>query len=140
MRNNMNIIPNRRCLSILFLSGILLQPTPHASAQSDQDLIEVARSVITTDRKAVVVAAMDLTDAESRAFWPLYREYRGAMDKVNDQLLGLVLEYAKLFPTVPEHQAKQMLKTYTRLQEKHVEQRTDYLKKFENILPATKAL
>jgi len=33
-----------------------------------------------------------------------------------------------------------MLKTYTSLQQKHVAQRTSYLKKFEKVLPAAKAL
>jgi len=33
-----------------------------------------------------------------------------------------------------------MLRTYTDLQEKHVEQRTAYLKKLSKVLPAAKAL
>jgi len=51
-----------------------------------------------------------------------------------------VLEYAKLYPDVPEQQAKQMLKAYTRLQQKHVDQRAAYLNKFSKVLPAAKAL
>jgi hypothetical protein len=62
------------------------------------------------------------------------------MDKVNDELMDLVLEYAKLYPNIPDAQARQMLKTYTSLQQKHVEQRVGYFKKFENVLPVTKAL
>jgi hypothetical protein len=135
----MNVILTRH-LRILFLSGMLIMPLHRACAQSAQDLIEVARSIITADRKAVVVATMELTDEESKVFWPLYREYRSAMDKINDELMDLVLDYAKVYPNIPEARAKQMLKTYTNLQQKHVEQRTDYLKKFSKVLPASKAL
>jgi hypothetical protein len=135
----MNVILTRH-LRILFLSGMLIMPLHRACAQSAQDLIEVARSIITADRKAVVVATMELTDEESKVFWPLYREYRSAMDKINDELMDLVLDYAKVYPNIPEARAKQMLKTYTNLQQKHVEQRTGYLKKFSNVLPASKAL
>jgi lipid-binding SYLF domain-containing protein len=88
----------------------------------------------------VVAAAMELTDAESKAFWPLYRDYRAALDKINDQRVNLILEYARLYPNIPDLQAIQMLKTYTDLEQKHVAQRTSYLKKFSNVLPATKAL
>src|SRR5256885_14496892 len=53
----------------------------HASAQTDQDLIEIARSVA-ADRKAVVVAAMELTEKEGIRFWPLHEEYRNKMGKI----------------------------------------------------------
>lgn len=139
LKTKMNVILTR-WFSILSLSGIPLIPLQHASAQSDQDLIEVARSVVTADRKAVVVAALELTDSESKEFWPLYHEYRTAMDKIGDERLELVLNYAKLYPTVPEEQAKEMLNTYTSLEQRQVEQRNVYLKKFSNVLPSAKAL
>jgi len=79
-----------RWLCFVSLSGMPV-PLQHALAQSDQDLIEVARSVVSADRKTVVVAAMELSEAESSGFWPLYREYRSAMDKINDELMNLVM-------------------------------------------------
>ena len=134
-----NIITNA-CRTIVALSTVLIAPVPNSFAQSDQDLIEVARSVVNADRKAVVVAAMDLTDAESKEFWPLYHEYRTAMDKISDERLELALKYAKLYPSVPEDQATEMLNTYTSLEQRQVEQRNVYLKKFAKVLPAAKAL
>jgi len=138
MKTKMNVIPT--WLSILSLSGMLAAPLQHASAQSDQDLIEVARSVVTADRKAVVIAAMELTDAEAKGFWPLYREYRSAMDEITDDRMKLVLNYAKVYPNIPDEQAKEMLKTYTDLQQRQVEKRNAYLKKFAKVLPPAKAL
>ena len=128
-----------RSLLLLSLSAMLIATTDRASAQSDQDLIEVARGVINADRKAVV-KEMRLTEEESKDFWPLYRDYRSAMDKINDELMNLVLDYAKVYPDVPEAQAKDMLDTYTSLQAKHAQQRASYLKQFSKVLPAVKAL
>jgi hypothetical protein len=139
MKLKMNAL-SMRCLCLFSLSGMLVAPLQHASAQSDQDLIEVARSVVGTDRKAVVVAAMELTDSESKDFWPLYREYRAAMDKVIDERVKLVVDYAKVYPNIPDDQAKEMLGTYTSLEEKQVQQRNLYLKKFSKVLPPAKAL
>jgi len=132
-----NLIP---CLSILCIAATLAASPQPAFAQSDQDLVEVARSVVTADRKAVVVAAMQLTDSEAKDFWPLYREYRSAMDKISDERMKLLLDYAKLYPDIPDDQAKEMLDTYTSLEQRQVEQRTVYLKKFSKVLPAAKAL
>lgn len=125
---------------ITMIGAVLVLSVTPVSAQSDQDLIEVARSVIKVDRQAAVVAAMELTQAESVDFWPLYREYRFEMDKVNDGLMKLVLEYAKLYPDVPDDRAKEMLKEYTDLQQRQLAKRTTYLKKFSKILPPAKAL
>jgi len=62
------------------------------------------------------------------------------MAKISDELINLVLEYAKAYPNVPEEQAKRMLKTYTYLQQKQAEKRAAHLQKFAKVLPAAKAL
>jgi len=130
-----------RKLYIASLSAAMLTvQVRHASAQTEQDMIEVARSVVAADRKAVVVAAMELTEKEATSFWPLYDEYRNEMGKITDDRIKLVRDYAKLYPTVPDEQAKQMLDTYTRLQRKQVDKRAAYLKRFAKILPPAKAL
>jgi hypothetical protein len=139
MKAKMNVILSR-WLPALSLAGTLVVPFHRASAQSDQDLIEVARSIISADRKAVVVAAMELTDPEAKDFWPLYREYRSVMDKIADERIKPVLDYAKLYPDIPEDQAKEMLTTYTTLEQKQVEKRNIYLKKFAKVLSPSKAL
>src|SRR5258708_28135586 len=94
-----NVI-NHAWLGIVSICGILTAPLQNASAQSDQDLIEVARSAVSADRKAVVVAAMEFTDTESKDFWPLYHEYRATMDKISDDRMKLALNYTKLYPNV----------------------------------------
>ena len=137
--NKMNAIPTR-WLCYLSLSGMLMAPLQRASAQSNQDLIEVVQTPVTADRKALVVATMELTEGEAKDFWPLYREYRSAMDKIIDDRMQLVLKYAKHYPNVPEQQAKEMLDTYTRLEQRQVDKRNVYLKKFSKVLPAAKAL
>ena len=130
-----------RKLYIASLSAAMLTvQVRHASAQTEQDMIEVARSVVAADRKAVVVEAMEFTEKEGTSFWPLYEEYRNDMGKITDDRIKLVRDYAKLYPTVPDEQAKQMLDTYTRLQRKQVDKRAAYLKSFAKILPPAKAL
>ena len=138
-KTNLNFITGM-WLGVVSIAGLLLAPLQQASAQSDQDLIEVARSVVSADRKAVVIAAMELTDSEATNFWPLYREYRAAMDKIIDERVKLVGDYAKVYPDVPEAQAKELLATYTSLEQKQVETRNVYLKKIARVLPAAKAL
>src|SRR5262245_13938409 len=62
-----------------------------SSAVSGDILDEIAltRAAIQTRRQAIVTAAMDLTAPESQACWPLYREYRTEMAKVDDLRVSL---------------------------------------------------
>lgn len=57
---------------------------PTSTAQTITDEIEVVRGVLKADRKVVVAEAMQLTEAESAAFWPPYRGYRTEMDKLGE--------------------------------------------------------
>ena len=140
MKMIMNIKFARTIPLIVIISGMLASSVSQTTAQTPQDLIEVARSTVTADRQAVVVSTMQLTEAEGKDFWPLYHEYRFKMEKITDELMALVLEYSKVYPNVPEDRAKAWLKEYTGLQQKQVDKRTDYFKKFSKILPAAKAL
>jgi hypothetical protein len=127
-------------LCVALVCGICGASVGRMAAQTDQDLIEVARSVVKVDRQTAIVAAMNLTEDESKAFWPLYHHYRTEMDKVGDDLMKLVLDYAKFYPAIPDKHARQMLQTYTDLQRRQVETRARYLHKFGKILPPDKAL
>jgi hypothetical protein len=124
----------------LLIAAALAGPCPSTFAQSSDEIIEAARSVIKADRQAVVAEAMQLTEAEAKAFWPLYHQYRTEMDTVGDGIMHLILEYAGLYPNVPEERASNMLKELARLEKKQVAIRASYLKKIAKVLPAAKAL
>src|SRR6266568_2254929 len=86
--------PRSLTLTIL-LAALLTFCVQLASAQNVMDEIEVARGALKADRKIVIAEGMQLTEKESSAFWPIYREYRAAMDTVADGRVELVLEYGE---------------------------------------------
>lgn len=124
----------------LFAASLLVVPSWTAPAQSPEDPLEVARGAIRADRQAIVTEAMQFTAAEAEAFWPVYHRYRAEMDAVGDGIKHLVLEYAGLYPDVPDDRAKVMLKELAALEKKHAATRAEYLKKFARLLPAAKTL
>jgi hypothetical protein len=124
----------------LLFAAVLAGLPANSFAQSDDEIIEAARSIIKADRQAVVTDAMQFTATEAEAFWPVYHQYRAEMDMVGDGVKHLALEYAGLYPDVPDERAKRMLKELTDLEKKQVATRATYLKKFAKVLPATKAL
>lgn len=128
--------PHRALPFLLLTAGILNLSPGIASELTDEEAIQVARSVIRADRQAVVAEILQLTAAESERFWPLYHQYRAEMDEIADRLLRVVQEYAAHYPDVPDNRAKQMLKELTGLEKKQAATRASYLKKIGKILPA----
>ena len=122
------------------LIAVLMISASAGVAQNVTDAIEIVRATYKADRQAFLAETLQLTESESAAFWPLYRSYRADMDKLGDGLVKLVLEYADVYPDVPEKRAQAMLKEYSALEQKLASQRAWYLKRAAKVLPAAKAL
>jgi len=118
----------------------LLVQAPIEAAENVADATELVRAMYQTDRQTLLADELRLTERESAAFWPLYRSYRTAMEKLGDSLVKLVLEYADVYPNVPEERAEKMLNHYADLEGKIVDTRRRYIKRAAKELSATKAL
>jgi len=94
---------------------LLLALAPPAFAQVNpafadvSDEIEMIRSLGRMERKAVVEANMQLTPAESQAFWTIYNEYEAERARVNDRAVRVVTDYAAVYPEVGDARAKTLL-------------------------------
>jgi len=126
--------------NLLAVVAALVVSVSTGAAQNLTDAIEIVRAAYKADRQAFLAETLQLTESESAAFWPLYRSYRADMDKLGDGLVKLVLEYADVYPNVPEKRAREMLKEYSALEQKFASQRAWYLKRAGKALPAAKAL
>jgi len=127
----------------IILLAVLTALTMTARAGSTEkttDVIDLVRSVYKADRQAFLADALQLTEAEGKTFWPLYKSYRADVDKIGDDLVKLVLEYGDLYPNVSEADARRLLKQYLGLEQKLVKKRSWYLKRAGKTLPADKVL
>jgi hypothetical protein len=126
--------------SAALLVALAISASTLTAAENVTDTLKNDRGVYASERKAVVAEALQLTDHESAAFWPLYAKYRADQEKLGDALVKLVLEYADLYPKVPEDRARQLLKGYTALEKELANQRASHLGKFAKVLPPSKTL
>jgi hypothetical protein len=129
-----------RKASILVLTAGMAVLVGKGNAQTTDDQMQVARSALKADRRATVAGALQLTEQEGKAFWPLYEQYRAETDKLGDALLKLIKDYAQLYPNVPDDRAKVMLKELCDLEKRLVETRNSYLKKIEKVISPAKTL
>jgi hypothetical protein len=127
---------------LLFVGALLLGAASHsvraAVSTNVSDVIGSARSAYGAERKTLVTETLQLNEAESRVFWPIYQKYRNEMEELGDGLVKLVLEYADLYPEVPEENARSMVRDFLQLESRIIKVRRSYAKKFQRVLPATK--
>jgi hypothetical protein len=130
---------NRKISMTLLTAGLAVLAW-NGNAQTADDQIQAGRSAIKADRQATVAGALQLTEQEGRAFWPLYAQYRAEMDKSGDALLQLIKDYAQLYPDVPDSRAKDMIKELGILERQLVETRISYLQKIQREISPAKTL
>jgi hypothetical protein len=117
-------------LSGLFLSAIISSVTVSTtSAQDVESFLELMRSDLKTEKKAVITLAMGFTDKEAEAFWPIYKEYEYELDKIGDKRMTLIKDYAANYKTMTDEKAKSLTDQVFKLQGERLELRKQYVDK-----------
>jgi len=116
-------------IMLLVVGGVMLATTAFAQQGLDS-YIELLRSDLKTQKKAVLMATVEFTEAEEEAFWPIYREYGLELDKLGDRRVALIKDYAENFDTMTEEKAKELMKLATGLDKDRIKVDENYYKKF----------
>ena len=122
--------------SLVLAYPALSQVNPQFADVSDE--IEMVRSLVRIERKAAVEQAMQLTPAESQAFWALYNEYEAERTRVNDRAVKVVTDYAAAYPDVGDARAQTLLEESFAADSDLVKLKKSYAKRFAKVLPPTR--
>ena len=106
---------------------------------AQDDFIELLRQDLKTQKVAVITETMNFTEAESNAFWPVYREYDFEATKLADERLSIIKDYAANFENMTDAKAKELIDRSIKNQENRLKLRKKYFKEFLKVLPAIKA-
>ncbi len=109
-----------------------------AQAQNVTDAVELTKQAAETQRQAVVTKAMQFTESQSEAFWPVYRQYRDEMVQQLDRLITLARDYAENMDNLSDVQAAHILDQYLDIEKKSNKVKTKYVKRFRKVLPEKK--
>jgi hypothetical protein len=118
---------------ILFAAGMILSISP-VFAQSIDDYIEIARDVLNTEKKAAVAQAMQLSVAESTPFWELYNEYNLEANRVHNQRIALIKDFAKNYENLSDEKADELWNGVLSYQLQLLKLKKSYYKKFKKII------
>jgi hypothetical protein len=122
------------CLLLVALPGRAGQ------AQTVKERLDVTRQAVETQRRVLVSGALPLSDAEARAFWPLYDAYEKERRPLDDRFNRLVADFVAGNATLTEAQAKAMLDEAQRIDEARVKLRGKTIARMAGALSARKLL
>jgi uncharacterized membrane protein len=109
-----------------------------ATHVTDTD-IELLRSDVQGDKNKIIADTMQFTDAESNAFWPVYRDYSHDQQVVGDERVKLIKDYAQNYETMDNTKANDMVKRMIDIDTKTLTLRENYWPKFMKALGAKRA-
>ena len=128
------------CTSLALLSGFVCAQIADASAKplTDSD-IQLMRSDIQAGKNQIITATMQFSDAESKAFWPVYRDFARDQQVIGDERVQLIKDYAANYDSMDDNKAKDMVQRMINVEDKTLNLREDYWPKFMKALGAKRA-
>lgn len=124
-------------LALSLNAGVLLAEGPTNEAALDQD-IQMLRKDLRSDKKQIIAASMQLTEAEALKFWPVYDKYTLETTKINDTRVALLKEYAKSYETLTDAQTLALTQKLLGVDDAVTKLRIKYVPLFNKVLPAKK--
>ncbi len=109
-------------------------------SQTTDDYVEIQRSVLKTEKKAIIAEVMQLTEQEAKEFWPLYEEYENKQYETNTKIYRLIKKYADNYETLTDEEAIELWREKMKLDKELNKIEAVYFKKFMKILPGKKLL
>jgi hypothetical protein len=122
---------------LVILAASLAAPLVAQDASTNMDIL---RQKVKADKKLIVAENMGLSDAEGKAFWPVYDAYQADLNKLNDRMMKAILAYADAYNKgpVPNETAKKLLAETLDIDAAEVNLKKSYVPKLEAVLPEAK--
>jgi hypothetical protein len=125
---------------ILFVVALTAIPVFAQDKSADTDM-QILLDKVKADKKLVVATNMDLSDAEGKAFWPIYEAYQKDLQGINDRLATAILTYADAYNknALTDELAKRLTNEALAIDQDEITLRKTYAAKLDRVLPAKKA-
>ena len=99
--------------------------------ESVDSYIETIRADARDDKIAIITDAMQFSEQDGKAFWPVYRKYEADLVKVNDERVSAIKTYAQKFDTLTDADAKALINQTIDFEIRRADLRKKYAKEFQ---------
>ena len=113
---------------------------PAISQDKPADDMQIVLEKIRADKKLLVAESMQLTEAEAKAFWPVYDQYQDELFLLRARTAKLINDYAGAYEKMSNDTARKLLDELMTIEALGPKLRQAYLPKFRKVLPETKVV
>ena len=118
------------------------QPAVTPAETKDSNLrayVELLRADVRAQKVAFFTELMSFTDAEDKAFWPIYRAYDVELSALNDERVAGIDEYVRNYGKVSEALADKLATKALEIEVRRTALKQKYYARFKAALSATTA-
>jgi hypothetical protein len=126
---------DRRLCSLGVAAALLLAVFAPAAAQTVQQRLDLTREAVENQRRILVSGSLRLSDAEAKAFWPLYDDYEKERKPLDARANRLVSDFLSAAGGMSEAQARAMLDEAFRIEEARTKMRRSWYDRMAKAIP-----
>jgi hypothetical protein len=131
-----------KLVQVMILCLVALSAAPAFAQEKAADTnMQILLDKVKADKKLVVAANMELTDAEGKAFWPIYDSYQKDLQTLNDRLGKTILAYADAYnkSALTDELANRLTNEALTIDQDEITMRKTYSTRLSAVLPGKKA-
>jgi len=113
-------------LAGLLVAGAFLALPAFAQEGSPEKYLELMRTDIRTAKVALLTDALNLSQTQADAFWPLYREYDTEASALGDRRVAMVKQFAAKYGSLTDTDAAGFMTEWFALQKDRLKIREKY--------------
>jgi hypothetical protein len=134
----------RKAGNTFLMVGLILSLLVFASTAVAQDKLadnmQIVVEKIKADKKLLVAENMQLSEAEAKAFWPVYEKYQAELFILRTRTVQLIKDYAAAYQEMTDSKAKKLLDEFMAIETLRLQLGKAYLPKFRKALSDAKVV
>ena len=133
MKNGKRVV-----FSMMVLTAMVVAAAPAFAQDKAADNMQIVLEKVRADKKLLVAENMQLTEAEGKAFWPVYDRYQDELFLIRVRAAKVITDYAAVYDKMTNDDARKLLDEYLTVESLGVMLRQAYLSEFRRVLPEVK--
>ena len=130
----------RGFVAALAMLALTLGSTTAFADKVDAAALAEARELLKSGREELVREELHLTESEVAAFWPIYEQYRGDIERVRDRQAKMISRYMEAYwaAELNDELAKDILDEQFAINSALLKVEKRYVRRFRKVLSAAK--
>jgi hypothetical protein len=125
---------------LVLLGLVMVWPILASAQDTPADNMQFVVEKVRADKKLFIAGNMQLTEAEAKAFWPVYEKYQDELFLLRARTLRLISDYAEAYKKMTNDTARNLIDEYMTIETLGLELRQTYLPKFRKAVPDVKVV